>query len=41
MAANVLGLTTQAPVKRIFLTSGRSRTLTLGREQVDLAAPFE
>ncbi|MCE2407732.1 MAG: hypothetical protein J4G19_09585 [Pseudomonadales bacterium] len=28
MAANALGLTTQVPVKRIFLTSGSSRILT-------------
>ena len=36
MAANVLGLTTQVPVKHVFLTSGSSRTLTLGREQIEL-----
>lgn len=36
MAANVLGLTTQVPVKHVFLTSGRSRILTLGRERVEL-----
>ena len=36
MAANALGLTTQVPVKRVFLTSGSSRTLTLGREQIEL-----
>lgn len=36
MAANVLGLTTQVPVKRVFLTSGSNRVLTLGREQVEL-----
>ena len=43
MAANVLGLTTQLPVKRVFLTSGRSRTLTLGREHVELrrAPPWQ
>ena len=43
MAANVLGLTTQLPVKRVFLTSGRSRTLTLGRERVELrrAPPWQ
>ena len=43
MAANVLGLTTQVPVKRVYLTSGRSRTLTLGREQVELrhAPPWQ
>ncbi len=43
MAANVLGLTTQLPVKRVFLTSGPSRTLTLGRERVELrhAPPWQ
>lgn len=43
MAANVLGLTTQVPVKRVLLTSGRSRTLTLGRERVELrrAPPWQ
>ena len=29
-AANALGITTQVPVRSIFLTSGRSRTLRLG-----------
>ena len=43
MAANVLGLTAQLPVKRVFLTSGPSRTLTLGRERVELrhAPPWQ
>ena len=43
MAANVLGLTTQLPVKRVFLTSGSSRTLTLGRERIELrhAPPWQ
>ena len=36
MAANVLGLTTQVPVKRVFLTSGPNRKLTLGREEIEL-----
>ena len=36
MAASVLGLTTQMPVERVFLTSGPSRTLMLGRERVAL-----
>ena len=36
MAANALGLTTQVPVKHVFLTSGSSRTLTLGRERIEL-----
>ena len=35
MAANALGLTTQVPVKRVFLTSGPSRTLTLGNERIE------
>ena len=43
MAANVLGLTTQVPVKRVFLTSGSSRTLTLGGERIELrhAPPWQ
>lgn len=43
MAANVLGLTTQVPVKRVFLTSGSSRTLMLGRERIELrhAPPWQ
>ncbi len=43
MAANVLGLTTQVPVKRVFLTSGPSRWLTLGRERIELrhAPPWQ
>lgn len=43
MAANVLGLTTQVPVKRVFLTSGPSRTLMLGRERIELrhAPPWQ
>ena len=36
MAANALGLTTQVPVTTEYLTSGPSRTLTLGRQQVRL-----
>ena len=36
MAANVLGLTTQVPVTPVFLTSGSSRTLQLGRQEVRL-----
>ena len=35
-AANTLGLTTQAPVRSIFLTSGRTRTMKLGRQLVEL-----
>ena len=43
IAANVLGLTTQVPVKRVFLTSGPNRTLTLGRQRVELrhAPPWQ
>jgi len=43
MAANVLGLTGQVPVRHVFLTSGPSRTLTLGRERVELrhAPPWQ
>lgn len=35
-AANVLGLTTQNPVREIYLTSGRSRTLRFGKHEVQL-----
>lgn len=35
-AANALGLTTQVPVRTVYLTSGRSRTLSLGNQQVEL-----
>jgi len=35
-AANALGLTTQVPVKLVYLTSGRSRILNVGRQTVDL-----
>ena len=43
MAANVLRLTTQVPAKRVFLTSGSSRTLMLGRERIELrhAPPWQ
>ena len=34
--ANTLGLTTQVPVRQIFLTSGRSRKLKLGAQTVEL-----
>lgn len=34
--ANALGLTTQVPIREIFLTSGASRTLHLGRLRVEL-----
>ena len=35
-AANVLGLTTQVPVRSVYLTSGRSRKLRLGELTVEL-----
>lgn len=35
-AANALGLTTQVPVRTIYLTSGRSRRLKLGKQEVEL-----
>ena len=43
MAANALGLTTQVPVKPVFLTSGRDRKLKLGRQDVELrhAPPWQ
>lgn len=34
--ANSLGLTSQIPVREIFLTSGRTRNLTLGGRKVEL-----
>ncbi|MEC4722773.1 DUF6088 family protein [Noviherbaspirillum sp. CPCC 100848] len=34
--ANALGLTTQVPVKEVFLSSGPSRTLHLGRRIIDV-----
>jgi hypothetical protein len=34
--ANALGLTTQVPVRSIYFTSGRSRKLNLGKQQVEL-----
>lgn len=34
--ANALGLTTQVPIREIFLTSGRSRTLRLGNREIEL-----
>lgn len=36
VAANAFGLTTQVPVKAIYLTSGRSRRLKVGAQQVEL-----
>jgi Family of unknown function (DUF6088) len=35
-AANALGLTTQVPMRSIFLTSGRNRQLELGTQKVEL-----
>ena len=35
-AANRLGLTTQVPVRSMFLTSGRARTMHLGKQVVEL-----
>ena len=35
-AANALGLTTQVPVRSVYLTSGRSRTMNLGHQVVEL-----
>jgi hypothetical protein len=34
--ANALGLTTQVPTREVFLTSGRSRKLQLGKRTVEL-----
>jgi hypothetical protein len=35
-AANALGLTTQVPVRSVYLTSGRSRKMSLGKQVVEL-----
>lgn len=35
-AANALGLTTQTPMKAIYLTSGKSRRLKIGIQQLEL-----
>lgn len=35
-AANALGLTTQVPVRSVYLTSGRSRVLTFGKQVIEL-----
>lgn len=42
-AANALGLTTQVPVRQVFLTSGRNRKLKLGSQTVELrhAPPWQ
>ena len=36
MAANALGLTTQVPIRSVYLTSGSNRKLTLGEQRIDL-----
>lgn len=35
-AANALGLSTQVPVRPVYLTSGRSRKLVVGKQNVEL-----
>jgi hypothetical protein len=35
-SANALGLTTQVPVRAVYLTSGRTRNLTLGKQVIEL-----
>lgn len=35
-AANALGLTTQVPVRQIYLTDGRARTLNLGKQAIEI-----
>ena len=35
-SANALGMTTQVPVRTVYLTTGRSRRLTLGTQEVEL-----
>jgi hypothetical protein len=35
-SANALGLTTQVPVRTIYLTSGKTRKLTLGKQVIEL-----
>ena len=35
-AANSLGLTTQVPIRSVYLTSGRTRTMSLGKQIVEL-----
>lgn len=36
VAANTLGLTTQVPVRSVYLTSGRSRKMNLGKQVIEL-----
>ena len=42
-AANQLGLTTQTPIRQVYLTSGRSLRLQLGKQSVELrhAPPWQ
>lgn len=35
-AANALGLTTQVPVRQIYLAEGRAQTLTLGKQVIEI-----
>lgn len=35
-AANLLGLTTQVPVREVYITSGRGRKLTLGGQVIEM-----
>lgn len=35
-AANALGLTTQVPVRQVYLTNGRARTLRLGKQIIEI-----
>jgi len=35
-AANSLGLTTQVPVRSVYLTSGRTRKMSLGKQIIEL-----
>ncbi|MFC7380499.1 DUF6088 family protein [Brevundimonas sp. GCM10030266] len=34
-AANALGLTTQVPIRMVYLTNGRSRTFSVGKQMVE------
>lgn len=36
VAANALGLTTQFPIRQIYLTDGRARTLNLGKQVIEI-----
>ena len=39
VAANALGLSTQIPMREMYLTSGPSRSITLGRRKIELQHP--